>query len=74
MEVDRSERRRKRSFFKTPMMSSSSARGAIGPGGFRMLGGPDPRLEALGVGEDGIASYYEGPGKEMVAREWEDGN
>lgn len=75
--VDRTEaRRRKRTFFRNPTMTSRVAHGVsrlpTGPGGFAMLGGPDPRLESLGLAGEGI-EYYEGPGKEMVAKEWDDG-
>ncbi|GAA5901654.1 uncharacterized protein JCM6883_000353 [Sporobolomyces salmoneus] len=76
-EVDRSERRRKRTFFKTPRLTHTLGNGVNGVNGvngggggrFGMLSRPDPRLEALGAGE---GDYYEGPGKEMVAREWND--
>lgn len=76
--VEKSERRRKRTFFRNP--TTTLGRIGVPPGSrtggagnaFEMLRGPDPRLEALGVGE-GPGEYYEGPGKEMVAKEWEDG-
>ncbi|GAA6009806.1 hypothetical protein JCM11491_000820 [Sporobolomyces phaffii] len=68
-EFDRSERRRKRTFFRNPSAARIAGNGA-GARGFGMLGGPDPRLEALGVEIEG-GDFYEGPGREMVAKEWE---
>ncbi|GAA5981974.1 hypothetical protein JCM5350_006585 [Sporobolomyces pararoseus] len=74
--VDKSERRRKRTFFRNPSSLSLNSKisrlgGGGRPGGFGMLGGPDPRLDLLGLSAEN-GDYYDGPGKEMVAKEWSD--
>jgi len=61
--VDRSERRKKRSFFRDPQQSGRG----------RLLGGPDPRLAALGVEDTMGNGYTVGTGMGGaggVAREW----
>ncbi|GAA5848374.1 hypothetical protein JCM5353_004878 [Sporobolomyces roseus] len=63
--VDRGERRKKRSFFRDPQQQKTTRA--------KLLGGPDPRLAALGVEDvmgNGYSSAGIGMGGGAVAREW----
>lgn len=63
--VDRGERRKKRSFFRDPQQQKTTRA--------KLLGGPDPRLAALGVEDvmgNGYSSVGIGMGGGAVAREW----